>query len=312
MASRTHIAQALGIALCDEKRPNSGAPEWVHLLPLGKVVGRDGRAWSLPDPNKVIAAFQQGNVDLPIDFEHQSERGVESKTGPIPAAGWIKRLELRSNGIWGRVEWTEQARTLIAEKAYRYLSPGIRHTADGQIEALSSAGLVHHPNLHLTALASQEEKMDTVDLKKMIVDLLGMDISAPDDEVFSALKAKLNAEPDPEKYVPLSALNGLLTERSEHLLSAGAARVEQKVTQALATGHISPAMKEWATSLCTQNEASFDAFVAKSSTPFADIHKSFSHMSAPPNDARKAGQAESALASSICAQLGLAQTALND
>ena len=39
------------VATCDRvlETATGAAPEWVHLLPLGAVEGRDGRSWSLND-----------------------------------------------------------------------------------------------------------------------------------------------------------------------------------------------------------------------------------------------------------------------
>ena len=67
-----------------------GAPEWVHLLPRGAVNGRDGRHWRLDDPAGVITRSARDG-DLPIDYEHESEK-PKAHGGPVPAAGWIKQL----------------------------------------------------------------------------------------------------------------------------------------------------------------------------------------------------------------------------
>jgi phage I-like protein len=65
---------------------------------------------------------------------------------------------------WGRAEWTATAREMIANREYRYLSPSfLFHAATGAIVRLKGAGLVHNPNLHLAALASQDTEMDTDD-----------------------------------------------------------------------------------------------------------------------------------------------------
>ena len=84
-------------------------PEWVHLLPLGQVSSRDGRAFINDDPDSVIAKFRERAVDLPVDYEHQNDRPEARLNGPVPAAGWIKELQTRPDGIWGRVEWTPKA-----------------------------------------------------------------------------------------------------------------------------------------------------------------------------------------------------------
>ncbi|MCE8536754.1 hypothetical protein KBY27_04725 [Ruegeria pomeroyi] len=90
------------VAICDRELPGE-APDWVHLFPLGEMTGRDGRRFSLSDPNAVIDAFRRGGVDLPVDYDHQNDRPPQSG-GPVPAAGWIKDLKITETGLWGRVE----------------------------------------------------------------------------------------------------------------------------------------------------------------------------------------------------------------
>jgi len=94
-----------------------GAPEWIQLLPLGTFSGRDGRGpYHVNDPEAVIAATREyhGNTDIPLDYNHQTE--FASQNGkPAPAAGWIKELETRPDGIWARVEWTEAGARAVAE-----------------------------------------------------------------------------------------------------------------------------------------------------------------------------------------------------
>ncbi len=84
---------------------------------------RDGRRFVLRDPAAVIAAFREGEVDLPIDHEHQADRKDAARTCPVPAAGWIKDLKSDRGALWGRVEWTAAARSLIEAREYRFLSP---------------------------------------------------------------------------------------------------------------------------------------------------------------------------------------------
>ena len=99
-------------------------PEWVHILPLGNIEGRDGRTFSLPDAGAVIEAFAANGADLPVDFEHQAVNAA-GKTGPIPAAGWIKALKATDEGVFAKIDWTDRARDMIAAKEYRYISPVI-------------------------------------------------------------------------------------------------------------------------------------------------------------------------------------------
>ncbi len=69
-----------------------GAPEWVHLLPIGFMQSRGGRTYDPTDPGGLILAFQANGIDLPIDCEHQSDNPEAKVKGPIRAAGWIKAL----------------------------------------------------------------------------------------------------------------------------------------------------------------------------------------------------------------------------
>lgn len=99
-------------------------PEWIRILPLGKVELSDGREpfrVDLTAVDGIIQGFMGGGVDLVIDYEHQSLVGERA-----PAAGWIKELQGRPDGLWGRVEWTQQAGEYLKNKEYRYFSPVLR------------------------------------------------------------------------------------------------------------------------------------------------------------------------------------------
>lgn len=318
----------LSLATCDLALPPGHAPEWVHLIPgSGEIKGRDGRVWELVDPAALVLAFQSGAVDLPIDFEHQNDKPEAKLKGPVPAAGWIKELRAQDNGIWGRVEWTATASDLIGRKEYRYLSPTfLHHKETRQIVRLKGAGLVHDPNLYLTALANQDFAMppksppETIpakppakpadrgpageaDFTAMIAELLGLPPETPPDEIFKALKAKLSAEPDPAEFVPVATVQAMLIERNLSVVNASEERAAQKVDDALRSGHLSPAMKEWATALCRRDEASFDRFLASSVPQFAHLTRADVPSALPPGS-RVDRQSEE-LADAICSQLGL-------
>ena len=73
-------------AICDTALPAGEAPAWVHLLPSGATTARDGRRFILAEPEAVIAAFEAGRIDLPVDYEHQADKPVNRANGPVPAA----------------------------------------------------------------------------------------------------------------------------------------------------------------------------------------------------------------------------------
>jgi phage I-like protein len=320
----------LSVATCDLALPPGRAPEWVHLFPGdGHVKGRDGRAWELVDPAALVLAFQSGGVDLPIDYEHQNDKPEAKLNGPVPAAGWIKELRTDDGGVWGRVEWTATASEMIGRREYRFLSPSfLFHPKTLQIMRLKGAGLVHNPNLYLTALANQDDQMtpETIPAKvpakatdhnqaglaafvAMVAKLLGLPPETPEAELMAALRTKLSGDPDPAKFVPVATVQAMLSERNLSLATASEERASQKVEDALRSGYLSPGMKDWATALCMSNEASFDSFLAKSVPQFAHILKPTHTSAAPPGSRQSTETAE--LADAICSQLGLKAGSLN-
>lgn len=89
----TNSFQSLALALNVE---GDTAPDWIQLTPTGpEIQGRDGRAWTLTDPDAVVAAFRANGADLPVDFEHATQ--VKGEKGEAALAiGWIKDLAIRT------------------------------------------------------------------------------------------------------------------------------------------------------------------------------------------------------------------------
>ncbi|WP_226926296.1 MULTISPECIES: phage protease [unclassified Pseudomonas] len=138
---------------------NGQAPEWVELIPAGpKVTGRDGRSWVFDQGSAqlVTNAFVGRSIDLPIDWEHATQRRAPQGQD-APAAGWITVLQLRIGTLWGKVSWTPRGRAQVEAREYRYLSPVFDYeTESRRIVALVSAGLANKPNLLLTALNNEQ------------------------------------------------------------------------------------------------------------------------------------------------------------
>jgi len=181
---------AIFTAFHSTELPEGGLKEWYQLLPSGVFKGRDGRGPYVLDTqgkSSVIKAFSRLKCDLPVDYEHQSLEAKE-KSGPVPAAGWIKELSARDDGLWARVEWTPVAASCLKAKEYRYISPVFIHDKDGNVKAITMAALTNTPNLFIQAASSrQENTMD--EFKEKICALLGLDPAASDDEVLEAVGA---------------------------------------------------------------------------------------------------------------------------
>jgi phage I-like protein len=135
--------------------PAAILPEWIRVLPLGRVELSDHREPFMVDEaslETLVAAYRSRGVDLVIDYEHQSLQGERA-----PAAGWIKDLEARGDGLWARVDWTKQARDYLEKKEYRYFSPVLRLDPETRKPmALVHVGLTNVPAInHLPPLVAR-------------------------------------------------------------------------------------------------------------------------------------------------------------
>jgi phage I-like protein len=165
------------------------APEWVHLLPAGVATTMDARGpYMVESADEVIAASFADSDKLPIDENHSIDlaapRGESS-----PARGWIVAMEARADGIWGKVRWNNSGKELLADEAYRGLSPVISHTKDKRVIRILRASLVNRPNLRgLTAL-NQEEPQTMAFMEKLIAKM-GLKAGATEEDILAALPGK--------------------------------------------------------------------------------------------------------------------------
>lgn len=296
-------ATAFNIALNAE----GSAPEWVQIMPPGVAIqGRDGRAWSLSDPEALLKAFNASGVDLAIDYEHQEDDPKRrSGNGPVPAAGWIKDLAFDAvRGLLGRVEWTATARRMIEAREYRYLSPVFNHDRAGNITRLLGASLVHRPNLQLKALAREEpEAMNATALSK-IAAALGLDQSADEAAILTAINSASRPEqaPDPARFVPIEAVRELMAERAQSKATASEEVATARVNAALGAGYLTPGMRDWAMSLCRADPASFEEFMSAATPVYARLFDPTPRLSLNSEGRKSAKSAEEA---AVFAQLGL-------
>jgi phage I-like protein len=265
-------AAGVAIALAAE----SGAPDWVQLMPSGPTLqGRDGRIWRVDDVNRLVAQFSPPFV---IDYEHAQDR-LAVNGQEAPAAGWIEQLDVRNGGeIWGRVEWTPRAKLAIAAREYRFISPAFTFSpADGSVQALIGASLVNRPNFVMTALNAQEHSM-----LKEIAAALGLADTATSPEIVTAIAAlktstALNAahQPDLAKFVPRAdyelALNRATTAEAQieaDRKAAHAAKVAAAIDGAIKAGKVAPASREYFLATCATEAglAEFEKYVAKAPT----------------------------------------------
>jgi len=219
------------------------APEWVHLLPLGEVPGRDGRRFTVGDQKSAQAIIDAtlalaANADRPIDYDHQTDfAAVPGVGGRAPAAAWMKEYQMRGDGIWARVEWTQNGSEAVGRKEYRYLSPVFEHTKDGKVLRILRAGLTNNPNLELAAVAAaqhtnSEDTMDKVlqELLKVLgctdktseADILSaLAIQAAKAEGFGAVAVAAGCKDDEKPETVATAVKALASNYSKLIATAG-------------------------------------------------------------------------------------------
>ncbi|WP_305862501.1 phage protease [Helicobacter cholecystus] len=187
----------------------------IKISPVGeKVVGRDGRVFNI-NAEEVIKATKKSGVDLMLDIDHYGGEAV----------GWfaLNSLEARDDGIYASLELTKKGEELVANKAYRYLSPAYVVNFENDVRVVKefhSVGLVNHPNLLKKSLNSKEDletlKKENEALKKEKQDL-GEQIKALQKEKEDLIKEYENKLTSTKVKNALNT-NALLRKREEEAL----------------------------------------------------------------------------------------------
>lgn len=275
---------------------------WIMLLPVGSFSGRDGRGpYSIAtarEMDRVIEATAQraGSTELVVDYDHQTQFGAVPDVGGVaPAAGWIKKLEARADGLYGLIKWTDRAAQAIRAEEYRYISPVYQHDKTGKVLRLLSAGLTNVPNLDLAAVAASAQQTQQDTTMKSIALALGLPEDADENAILTAINSVLTgnaaiaaaaglagtAKPqeivtainsvrtasatiDPAKYVPIEQVTALQTDLNNLRNTIEGDQAETAVNNAISEGRLAPALKDWGLAYHRKDAAGFKAFVEKS------------------------------------------------
>ena len=281
----------------------TGAPEIITVLPLGHVVSSKGEFDVDEESYQAMKAqITQRGVDLVVDYEHQTLKGVQA-----PAAGWVKELKLEDGQIKAVVDWTAPAAQYLANKEYRYLSPVITvRKTDNKAMGLHSLALTNTPAIEgMTPIVNSEYfdfegGQNNMDMQKL-AELLGLGPDATEEQIMEALaamaaenKSLKEGQPptDCEKVVANKAvcelvglkagaptadvtakimelkggtINGVnvVAELAELKKRNAERDADEAVTMALKSGKIAPAQKEWARSYALSDPQGFADFMEK-------------------------------------------------
>lgn len=278
----------------------------VRLLPMGGFAPNDGRPlpclqWVLSEAtaSRIVQYWSVVPEEMVIDYDHQTQK-AETNGQPAPAAGWVKALEVRADGIYATIDWTDTARAYIKDRQYRYISPVFSFDKKtGEVLMLHMAGLVNTPGLTgLTelnpALLNKRvfnfKENGESQLDKELLKSLGLAEDADAPQAVAAV-AVLQGELSTAKALSVSVTAELATLTAEKA-SVGAelatlkaadkgvtavaalqtqvvalqaelngSKVKSLVDEGMADGRILPAMKDWAESLGRSDVAQLQAFL---------------------------------------------------
>lgn len=229
-------------------------PEWIHFAPLGEfpvTVGDKHYVQVIDDSACTLLANSlatAGTAGLLIDYDHFSADADHSSE----AAAWLKELQVRPNGLWGRVEWTDHGADAVRNRRFLFISPTWRVDDCQQLDGdrirptrLRNAALTNAPNLigirpivnRLPANAAQDptginpdkpQQGVPMDYKAKLIALLSLTADATDDQITAALTAK-TAAPATEPTAANSAALEEVTKDRDVLKKKVADLVEAQV-----------------------------------------------------------------------------------
>jgi phage I-like protein len=234
-------------ALPEAPLAGDAPPTRVLLAPWGRVESANGDfVVDAESVAEAVAAFERQATDLPIDYEHQTLGGVySSPTGQAPAAGWIKRLVGEVGvGLFAEIEWTPQGRSIVAAKAYRYLSPvAVVRRADRKLVGIHSAALTNKPAIRgMTPIVNGIH-----------------DSGAADESPLELLRGALGLSADRAAEEVLIAAGARLATLQEETRRR---RIDDRIGEALRAGKLAEAQRGWAERVLRRDEALFAEWLA--------------------------------------------------
>lgn len=248
-------------------------PAWIKLTPAGRVATRDGRSYAF-DPAALAARFRTEGIDIPVDLDHGvSKRAMFGEAGAV--VGWIKEVEARADGTWGRVEWLPAGLETLAARTHRYVSPTFHHADDGTATWLHSISLVPAPALAMPAVASATPTPSETSMLKAIAAALGLADTADEAACLAAISTMSAGKVDKALYdqavANLAAANAQVIEAERSFTALNATirkgKVDALLDEALKAKKILPAQRPQFAALCATDEGLAQVEALLASTP---------------------------------------------
>jgi|GEM_PF-6950778 len=113
---------------------DSAPTTWVHIAVEGVWHGHPQGSFALTRSTfgSIVANFARRlGTPLPLDFDH--ERETKPLGEKLPARGWVHELEVREDGLWGLVEFGQEAVEDHKRGAWRFCSAVIDFQATDRV-----------------------------------------------------------------------------------------------------------------------------------------------------------------------------------
>ena len=198
-------------------------------------------------------------LQIPIDYEHQTLQDVQA-----PAAGWIKNIVLRNDGIYGDVDWTDRAADYLKNREYRYLSPVIQiqrntrravelHSAaltnTPAIDAMSPIACTDKPNEGEGSAEQENIEDGSKGTLAELAALLQLDPSATIEDVYQAVAALLEGQ------------EALKLKADAYQFEIARTKADGVVLEAMKAGKILPFQRDWAFQSAMDDMDSFNLWL---------------------------------------------------
>jgi hypothetical protein len=225
----TRSPEAMPIAFADGAKPSVGHSTWNQIARVAEFNGHaQGPVKFTPEVfAEILRNFAaNGNGEIPLDYEHTSERLPENAAlVGVPAPGWVTKVEVRNGGreLWALFKWASaDAVRYVRDGQYKYVSPAINFKSRDKVTGkpagarLTSVALTNHPFIEgMQPLAADDRSRALDALLTPLARALNVtvaDLAAAVGALKPAEQAALAAPPADSLHAPTNAAGAPATE----------------------------------------------------------------------------------------------------
>lgn len=166
----------------------------VMITPLGEFYGSSPKGEETKEiiDEESVKSMATQTEEILLDRDHASMRTVDDRD--TEAMGWISNLQAitdlgNMSGLYGVIKWAGKGRSLVEERAYRYLSPVFELDENGRAIKLVNVALTNRPalkmppilngeandidkNLSITKIEKDSDKMNKEEIETLVKDIV--------------------------------------------------------------------------------------------------------------------------------------------